>query len=236
MAKTAVAIRHVHFEDLGIFRPGLEAAGYTIRYCEAGSDDVDALQVQDINLLIILGGPIGAYDEDRYPFLRSEIALLGDRLNARMPTLGICLGAQLMARALGARVYPGSAREIGWGPITLTGAGRASPLRHLGTWPVLHWHGDTFDLPVGAERLASTELCVNQAFALDNWALGFQFHPEANGRDFERWLIGHAVEISVAGLSVAVLREATERFVHQASEGGRRCLDEWLRGLGPATR
>jgi GMP synthase (glutamine-hydrolysing) len=231
MPKTAVAIRHVHFEDLGVFRPAIEAAGYAIRYCEAGSDDLDALHAEDADLLVVLGAPIGAYDEDKYPFVRSEITLLESRLAARRPTLGICLGAQLMARALGARVYPGPAKEIGWGPVTLTSAGFASPLRVLGEHPVLHWHGDTFDLPDHAERLASTALCVNQAFALGGRALAFQFHPEADGRNIEHWLIGHAVEISAAGVCVAVLREETLRFAREAAQRGRRCLDEWLGGI-----
>ena len=231
MSKSAVAIRHVHFEDLGAFRPVLETAGYAIRYCEAGRDDLAALRGEDIDLMVILGGPIGACDEGSYPFLKDEIALVGDRLAARLPTLGICLGAQLIARVLGARVYPGPAKEIGWSPLALTRAGLAGPLRHFDSCPVLHWHGDTFDLPREAERLASTKNCVNQAFALGAHALAFQFHPEADGREFERWLIGHAVEIAAAGLSVAALRADNARFAAEAAEQGRRCFDEWLRGF-----
>ncbi len=229
MPKTALAIRHVHFEDLGAFRPELEAAGFTVQYHEAGVDDLRA--APDADLLVVLGGPIGAYEDHLYPFLTEEIALLEKRLAADRPTLGICLGAQLMARALGAKVYPGPAKEIGWAPLTLTEAGASGPLRHLGDAPVLHWHGDTFDLPDGAARLASTPLCANQAFARGASALAFQFHPEADGAGFERWLIGHAVEIAQAKLSPRVLRADTERLAAEAGAGGRRCLRAWLDAL-----
>ena len=106
----------------------------------------------------MLGGPIGAYEEALYPFLTDELRLIEACLHNNVPVMGICLGAQLLARALGARVYPGSAREIGIAPVTLTDPGRVSCLRHLEAagHQVLHWHGDTFDLPAGATRLAST--------------------------------------------------------------------------------
>lgn len=232
MPKTAVAIRHVSFEDLGAFGPELAAAGFAVRYCDAGIDDVRALP--DADLVVVLGGPIGAYEDDLYPFLTEEIALLERRLASGRPTLGICLGAQLMARALGAKVYPGPAKEIGWAPLTLTEAGASSPLRHLGDAPVLHWHGDTFDLPQGAVRLASTALCANQAFARGASALAFQFHPEADGAGFERWLIGHAAEIAQARLSPVALRADTQRLAAEAGARGRRCLRAWLDGLAAA--
>jgi GMP synthase (glutamine-hydrolysing) len=231
MPKTAVAIRHVHFEDLGAFASELEAADYSIHYLEAGLDDLASVRGEEVDLLVVLGGPIGACDEVIYPFLKDEVALLEQRLAARRPTLGICLGAQLMARALGARVYAGPAREIGWKPVTLTDAGRIGPLRHLDPGPVLHWHGDTFDLPDEAQRLASTDDCLNQAFAIGNHALAFQFHPEADGSGFERWLVGHAIEITATGLSVAVLRADTARFATIAATNGQRCIREWLGGL-----
>src|ERR1700744_18182 len=155
MTKTVLALRHVAFEDLGAFETTLQDGGYTIRYADLGLDDLSSFEAPD--LLAVLGGPIGVYENDLYPFLNDEIALIGRRLQAGLPTLGICLGAQLMARALGARVYPGRGKEIGWKPLTLTAAGRES-LAPLDGLPVLHWHGDTFDLPDGAANLASTDL------------------------------------------------------------------------------
>ncbi|HYG87662.1 MAG TPA: glutamine amidotransferase [Azospirillum sp.] len=230
MPRTALVVRHVHFEDLGAFTAPIEEQGYRIAYREAGVDDLKVVDPLAPDLLVILGGPIGAYEENRYPFVADEVAILERRLSARKPTLGICLGAQMMARALGARVYPGPAKEIGWKPVTLTAAGTTGPLRHLEGVPVLHWHGDTFDLPAGATLLASTEICVNQAFAVGSHALAFQFHPEASQHGFERWLIGHAVEIAAAGLSVAALRDGAIRFGNDTAAAGRRCLAEWLQG------
>jgi GMP synthase (glutamine-hydrolysing) len=226
MTKTALALRHVHFEDLGAFERPLRDAGYAIRYCEMGVDD--PLLYGEPDLLAILGGPIGAYDEELYPFLTGEIALVAAQLAAGKPTLGICLGAQLMARALGARVYPGRAKEIGWIPLTITpaGAGLFEPFQGH---PVLHWHGDTFDLPEGAINLASTPDCDHQAFSYRRHALAFQFHPEADTPGFERWLIGHACEISATkGLSVGTLREATRANGAKSAARGRAVLTNWL--------
>ncbi|MGY2049578.1 glutamine amidotransferase [Methylobacterium sp. JK268] len=231
-ARTALVVRHVAFEDLGAFADPLAGAGYAMSLHEAGLAPFPAEEARTADLLIVLGGPIGACDTEAYPFLAATHAGVGQRLAAGLPVLGICLGAQIMAAALGARVAPGPAREIGWAPVTLTPEGRTGPLRHLDGVPVLHWHGDVFAIPPEGMRLAATALCPNQAFAIGRHALGLQFHPEADGQDFERWLIGHAAEIAATpGLSVATLREEARRFGPAAGEAGRRCLAEWLSGL-----
>lgn len=232
--KTACVIRHVAFEDLDGFAPLLNERGYSAVYHEAGRHDLSALDAHAPDLVVVLGGPIGAYDDDAYPFLRHELRLLERRLAAGRPTLGICLGAQLMARALGATVYPGPRKEMGWMPLTLTEAGRASCLRFLAPeiTPVLHWHGDTFDLPPGAVRLASTEICPNQAFLHGTNALALQFHPEVTASGLERWFIGHALEIATTpGMSVARLRADTAGWAATLESQGRLCLDDWLAGL-----
>src|SRR5262245_55683090 len=112
--KSALAIRHVHFEDLGAFAGAFSRAGYQIRYHDAGVDDLSLVDPLLSDVVVVLGAPIGANDEDRYPFLTDELRIIARRLEAQRPTLGICLGAQLMARALGASVYSGAAKEIGW--------------------------------------------------------------------------------------------------------------------------
>lgn len=224
MSKTAVVIRHLAFEDLGHFAPVLAESGYRIHYCDVGLDPFD----EAADLLVVLGGPIGVYEEDKYPFLTDEIKRIEARLATQRPTLGICLGAQLMARSLGACVYPGPAKEIGFAPLALTEAGRASCLAPFAGKPVLHWHGDTFDLPAGATLLASTEICEQQAFSYGRNAIGFQFHPEAGAAGFERWLIGHACELSAAGKSIPSLRADHERLAPQLAAPAQACLRQWL--------
>jgi len=227
MTKTLLALRHVTFEDLGGFEAPLRDAGYAIRYCDMGLQS----PAGDFDLLAVLGGPIGAYEDDLYPFLKNELALISGALKAEKPVLGICLGAQLMARALGAKVYPGPAKEIGWKKLTFSGEGQKH-LAPLDGLPVLHWHGDTFDLPAGAINLASTDICKQQAFTAGRHALAFQFHPEAQQPGFERWLIGHAGEIAATpGVSVPGLRADTAKFAPAAIAAGRRVLTQWLTGL-----
>lgn len=229
--RTAYALRHVAFEDLGILEPLLVRHGYSVAYREAGVDDFDGLAEAD--LLVVLGGPIGAYEDEIYPFLRDELALLERRLARGGATLGLCLGAQLMARALGARVYPNSRKEIGWAPLDLSAAGTVSPLRHFAGGPVLHWHGDTFDLPDGADHLASTAITRNQAFSWGQGrALGLQFHGEVTASGLERWFIGHACEIaSTPGVTVPDLRAETARHAAAVAKAGTACFDEWLSRL-----
>jgi GMP synthase (glutamine-hydrolysing) len=222
----------VGFEDLGSFTAPLAAAGYQVGYHDIGADDIAHLDPLAADLLIVLGAPVGVYEDDRYPFLAEEYTLLQRRLDARLPTLGICLGAQLIARALGARVYPSGVKEIGWAPITLSETGASGPLRHLAGVPVLHWHGDTFDLPVGATHLASTSVCMNQAFAIDAHALGIQFHPEVDAAvGIERWLVGHAAELASAGLDPRELRRATAAVGTAPRDAGQAMLAEWLSTL-----
>lgn len=228
---SAIAIRHVAFEDLGLLGPLLAQRGFAVEYRDAGIDDLR--DVGDVDLLVVLGGPIGAYEEHSYPFLVDELRLIERRLAVRRPTLGICLGAQLMARALGSRVYPGKAKEIGWSPLTLSRDGAESCLRHLApeVTAVLHWHGDTFDLPEGARHLASTATTANQAFSWGQGAaLGLQFHAEVAAVQLERWFIGHACEIGAVGIDLAALRADTRRHAATMTRQGAACFSEWLSG------
>jgi GMP synthase (glutamine-hydrolysing) len=231
--KHAVAIRHVAFEDLGNLAGVLRERGFEITYRDAGLHDLNEVDALAPDLVVVLGGPIGAHEEDAYPFLADEMRLLERRLQADSPTIGICLGAQLMARALGARVHAAAEREIGWGLLALSPAGLSSPIAHLMGTPVLHWHGDTFDCPVGATHLASTAITVNQAFSWRRRCLALQFHAEVALRGFERWLIGHACEINTTpGCSVARLRQDAERYAPALGLQARKFWASWLSDAG----
>jgi GMP synthase-like glutamine amidotransferase len=169
-------LQHVAFEGLGCIDGWLRTAGYEVGCTRLfAGERLPALE--EIDLLVVMGGPMSVNDEADYPWLVEEKAFVRQAIAAEMPVLGICLGAQLMASAMGARVYPHAVKEIGWFPVqgvTLSGEG----FRFPETVAVFHWHGETFDLPEGALHLARSEACVNQAFQIGRRAIGLQFHIE----------------------------------------------------------
>jgi len=228
MTKSCVAVRHVSFEDLGLLGPLLAARDYAVRYHDAGVAPFDKATLLAPDLVVVLGGPIGVYEADAYPFIADEIAAVAARLAAGKPTLGICLGAQMMAAALGARVAPGPVKEIGFAPLTLTAAGAASVLAPLVSSPVLHWHGDNCDLPVGCERLASTAHCPVQAFVRTPSQLALQFHVETEPAGLETWLVGHTVELGKAGIDPRALRRQIGALGPASAQLGRKVLADWL--------
>lgn len=230
--KTAIAIRHVHFEDMGTLEPLLHQHGYRTCYYDAGIQRLDRVEIQEANLLVVLGAPIGAFDQDAYPFLIQELNLIKQRIETRRPLLGICLGAQLMARTLGASVTPMKRKEIGFSPVALTVAGQASSLAALpGGTPVLHWHGDQFAIPAGLQSLATTYLCPHQAFALEDYGLGLQFHLEVDAQRLESWFIGHAIELLQAGIDPRILRSQAEEHGARLKKAADAVFNLWLNQL-----
>jgi GMP synthase-like glutamine amidotransferase len=173
----AHVFEHVSFEGPGSISHWLKDAGYEITYTRfLNSADLPALE--SIDLLVVMGGPMSVNDEDQYPWLAWEKKFICEMIRLGKPVLGICLGAQLIASAAGARVYPNPAKEIGWFPVQ----GLSSEDRSVFSFPqsldVFHWHGETFDLPPGAVRIAQSNGCKNQAFQLGRSAIGLQFHLE----------------------------------------------------------
>ena len=227
--QNAAAIYHVAFEDAGTLGPVLDARGINLTYLQAGVDDLSPAKHAD--LVLVLGGPIGIYEIERYPFLKDELAVIEDVLKKNIPIIGICLGCQALAAVLAARVYPGPQAELGWDRLTLTDEGKASPLGVLEGLHVLNWHGDTFDLPSGATRLASTPITPNQAFSCGPNVLALQFHVELPERDMERWLIGHTLELAKNNVDLAKMREETGRYAPPTNAASRKLFNDWLDGV-----
>lgn len=230
-----IAVYHVRFEDLGTFEAPISAHGYQISYRHAASAPLSEAEWRDTDLVIVLGGPIGANDASAYPWLYNEIRGLQLRLEQRRPTLGICLGAQLMAVALGGQIVRradasnAAAFEIGWSPLEIfAGAG---PLERLSGVPVLHWHGDNILLPHGMAPSAMTAGTPCQAFQVESHLLGIQFHAEFASAELEQWLTGHAVELHHNGVDLEQLRADTYRYGNGLELAGRALVHDWLSGL-----
>ncbi len=185
-----LVFQHSPREPLGVFDPMLRRAGFRIRYVNFSRQPDQRPDVGRYNGLIVLGGPMNVDQAERFPHLTTEIAAIQAALQRGIPVLGICLGAQLLAAALGASVRPNSVREIGWHPLHPTAhASQDALCRHLdGQQHVFQWHAYTFDLPPGAVHLASTPTCPNQAFRFGDRAYGLQFHLEADEHLIQRWL------------------------------------------------
>lgn len=227
---TVYAIRHVAFEDLGLLGPLLAERGAAITYGDAWAIDREAARAAD--LLVILGGPISANDTTAYPFLETEIALARERLETDRPLLGVCLGAQIIARALGGAVGPAPEPELGWATVRLTQAGHASVLRHLEGVPVLHWHGENCEAP-GLLSLAETDACPVQGFQPTEATLALQFHAEAGADGIEPWLVGHCNEIAATpGVNVSALRGDTADHGPRLKDTARAMFNAWLDSVG----
>ena len=195
-----LVFQHAATEPLGVLDPMLRRRGFRIRYVNFTRSPQAQPEVSRYNGLVVLGGPMNVDEHVRYPHLRTEIAAINEALRLDIPILGICLGAQLLAAALGATVRPHTVREIGWYALYPTPAAREDRLLgHFdGSQPVFQWHAYTFDLPRGAVLLASTDSCIHQAFRFGSRAYGLQFHLEADEALVRRWLSVPAYQAEVA--------------------------------------
>ncbi|WP_345763320.1 glutamine amidotransferase [Diaminobutyricibacter sp. McL0608] len=234
MTRTAVVLQHDPTIHLGNIGPVLREHGYDVRIVDATAEDLTAIDPGEADLVVVLGGEMGAYETDAHPFLLDERELLRDRLAAERPTLGVCLGAQLMAGALGERVYKGDTKEIGFRPVETTPAGAQSPVRHFTGVPVVEWHGDTFELPAEATLLASSSAYSNEAFSIGDFALAVQFHPEVTDDMHERWVVDGYNELSDEQLDADALRAEREQYSAAMQDASRRAFGEWLDQLDAA--
>ena len=181
-------LHHVSGEPLGLFQPKLESSGLPHTYINLSDGTPNPITLRHCSALIVLGGPMSANDD--FPWIRQEIALIDQALDGGLPILGVCLGAQLIARILGARIFRLPQREIGWFPVRPTPMAATDPLLcHLQpVEPVFHWHEEAFDLPSGAVWLASSAACQYQAFQYSGNVYGLQFHLEVTPKIIADWI------------------------------------------------
>jgi GMP synthase (glutamine-hydrolysing) len=193
--------QHVPFETPGNIRAWAKRHGHTLSYSHFYHPLPSFDGLGDAGLLLVLGGAMNADEEDRFPWLAREKEHIRRFAEAGKKVLGICLGSQLIASALGGRVYAAPEREIGFFPVYFTAEAARHPLfaPFAAPAPFFHWHGDTFDLPPGAERLAWSEGCANQAFRIGNHVVGIQFHPEADAETLSDMLRHDGHELAEAG-------------------------------------
>lgn len=207
-------LQHVAFEGLGSIEPWLENAGYHISKTQFFDSHV-LPDVDDIDLLIVMGGPMSVNDEAQFPWLVEEKHFIKQMIEAKKPVLGICLGAQLIASAMGAGVSANSDKEIGWFPVESVESDNACAFKFPKQVDVFHWHGETFALPEGAVLLAKSSGCKNQAFQLGSHVIGLQFHLETTP-DSAKTIVEHCADELVFGKYIQseseILSAPSERY------------------------
>ncbi len=211
--KKVLAIRHVKIEDLGVFESVLKDLGYDFKYLDTPAGEVLKEPLENYSMLFVLGGYMSAYEEEKYKFLSYGYKLMEEALKKGIPILGICLGAQMLAKVLGAKVYPGEkGKEIGWYEVFKTGEHF-----YFQDFPeklkVFQWHGDTFDLPEGALRIYSSANYPNQAFVY-NKAIGLQFHIEVNPEIVEKWIEFYKDELSKENIDPEKVKKIDKESVY----------------------
>lgn len=232
---TVIAFRHMTGDGLGSLSRVFRHYDLPFAYLDTPHADLSDFDPLGPELLVVLGGSPGVYQQDIYPFLKEELRIIRARLAADRPTLGICLGSQLMAAALGAKVYPGpQGSEKGWHAITVNEAGMKTPVAHLdgGRTMMLHWHGDTFDMPEGATLLASSALYKHQAIQVGKNCIGLQCHPEMTPRHLEDWLISSAGAVADGTLDIAKVRAETAQYCQTMIDQTEKFLVDFLRQAG----
>lgn len=228
MSKRALIIRHVPVEGIAGFREPVEAAGYTIDRVDVTDPGFSAIDLDAPDLVIMMGGPMSVYEQDRHAWIACQQRRVARRLALDRPTLGVCFGAQLVAAALGAEVFQGPRKEVGYAPLTI----HDPALAPLEGQPVLHWHGDTFALPNNTELLASSELYANQAFRRGRSVLALQFHAEMGADErFDHWVEAWPADIAAAGTSAEQLRADHAEHGPLSLEAGRAMIADWLAAL-----
>jgi GMP synthase-like glutamine amidotransferase len=228
---TCLVVQHLPPEGPYLIAGALENAGISVELCQVFAGDQPPASLDGYNGLVVMGGPMSAASDEGFPTRTAEVHLLEDALEHRVPALGVCLGAQLLAIAAGGKVYPGAeGPEIGWAPVSLM-VGEAEQDLLFGDLPteltVLHWHGDTFDLPPGATHLATSKTYPNQAFRAGPRAWGLQFHLEVDGPAVEAFLAAFGDEAAGCGVAPEDIAAQTGSAVAELAPARGRLLERF---------
>jgi GMP synthase (glutamine-hydrolysing) len=220
-------------EGPGAIGDALARCGHAVRIVQGYAGETVPATLGTAAALVVMGGPMGVYEADRHPQLRDELRLIEDAVRRHRPVLGICLGSQLLAAALGARVYPSGGKEIGWYRITLRDAAANDPLLRAAPreFTALCWHGDVFDLPSGAVPLASSAMTEHQAFRYGDNAYGLLFHLEATQAQVEAMVADFADEVTAAKTSPDALLSGAAQHIPAVSALGAQVFDRFARTI-----
>lgn len=231
--KHALVMQHHVCEGLGTIADALEQARVIPRFIRSFKGEPIPKEMGDAAGLIVMGGPQSTYEQAKFPYLRQEIRLIEDALEHAKPVLGVCLGSQLLAVTLGAKVYPGRHKEIGWNRVTLTDFA-ATDLLFAGvpkSFIGFHWHGDIFDLPRGSTPLASSALTANQAFRHGNNAYGLLFHMEVTRPQIHTMVDTFGDELRRAGLNGSAIKLNANTHLQQLQKIGQEVFSRWAAAL-----
>ena len=224
-----VVLQHAACEHLGAIGASLAGSGLEYEYRRIFAGDPVPDEPAAYAGIIVMGGPMGVYDDATYPFLREELALLDRALRNETPVLGICLGSQLLAAALGATVGPGRGKEIGWHLVEPTEAGAQSGLtrRDDAGFVAFHWHGDIFECPPGARNLATSVMTPCQAFSFGEHTYGLLFHMEITREMIGEWVEAFAVELCHEGLDGGEIVAGADTHLQELQERGEGFFTTW---------
>lgn len=228
MSAEVTVLQHVECETIGSIAKSLHARNLSVRFIRL-FEGQPVPTLDSSSGLIVMGGPMGVYDYNRFPYLTDEKRLIEAAVRAEKPVLGICLGSQLLAAALGATVKPSGKQEIGWHLVTLASAAQADPLwlEIPTTFTALHWHGDIFDLPAGAELLASSAMTDHQAFRYGKSAYGLLFHLEVTASGIERMAASFPADLDKVGLTRTLLMEQSQIHLPGVRGIGEKVFGRW---------